>query len=79
VAYVLLPAGVIWLILRLLAELPPENNAVRTAETVFALASLYLLLRVVQTALMSLIDEKMRGQSCCSTSFASVCAWSGAR
>ncbi len=60
VAYVLLPTGVIWLILRVLAELPPDEWAVRMAKTVFALTGLYLLLRVAQVTLMSLVDEKMR-------------------
>jgi small-conductance mechanosensitive channel/CRP-like cAMP-binding protein len=60
VAYVLLPTGGIWLILRALAELPPDDWAVRTAETAFALTGLYLLLRVAQALLMSLVDEQMR-------------------
>ena len=60
VAYVLLPAGGIWLILRVLAELPADDWAVRTAETAFALTGLYLLLRVAQALLMSLVDEQMR-------------------
>jgi small-conductance mechanosensitive channel/CRP-like cAMP-binding protein len=60
VAYVLLPTGGIWLILRVLAELPPDDWAVRTAETAFALTGLYLLLRVAQALLMSLVDEQMR-------------------
>ena len=58
IAYVLLPTAAIWLILRLLAELPPENVAVRVAETAFALTSLYLLLRVAQAVLTSFLDEK---------------------
>jgi small-conductance mechanosensitive channel len=60
VAYVLLPTGGIWLILRVLAELPANDWAVRTAETAFALTSLYLLLRVAQASVMSLVDEQMR-------------------
>src|SRR5580704_4120748 len=60
VAYVLLPTGGIWLILRVLAELPPDDWAVRTAETAFALTGLYLLLRVAQALLMSLVDDQMR-------------------
>ena len=60
VAYVLLPTGGIWLILRVLAELPADDWAVRTAETAFALTGLYLLLRVAQALLMSLVDEQMR-------------------
>ena len=60
VAYVLLPTGGIWVILRLLAELPADDWAVRTAETAFALTGLYLLLRVAQASLMSLVDEQMR-------------------
>src|SRR6202047_3651567 len=60
VAYVLLPTGGIWLILRVLAELPADDWAVRTAETAFSLTGLYLLLRVAQALLMSLVDEQMR-------------------
>jgi len=59
IAYVLLPTGAIWLILRVLAELPADNWAVRTAETAFALTGLYLLLRVAQAMLMSLLDDRM--------------------
>src|SRR3984957_16057365 len=60
VAYVLLPSGGIWVILSVLAELPPDNWIVRIAETAFALTGLYLLLRVVQASVMSLVDEQMR-------------------
>jgi small-conductance mechanosensitive channel len=60
VAYVLLPSGGIWVILSVLAELPPDDWAVRTAETAFALTGLYLLLRVAQASVMSLVDEQMR-------------------
>jgi small-conductance mechanosensitive channel/CRP-like cAMP-binding protein len=60
VAYVLLPTGAIWLILRVLAGLPAHDNAVRVAETAFALTGLYLLLRVAQVALMSLVEDQMR-------------------
>jgi small-conductance mechanosensitive channel/CRP-like cAMP-binding protein len=60
ISYVLLPTGAIWLILRVLADLPPDNWGVRTAETAFALTGLYLLLRVAQTILMSLVDDQMR-------------------
>jgi len=42
VAYVLLPAGAMWLILRVLAGLPANDSAVRLAETAFALTGLYL-------------------------------------
>jgi len=59
VAYVLLPTGALWLILRLLAGLPAHDNAVRLAETAFALPGLYLLLRVAQAVLMSLVEEQM--------------------
>ena len=59
VAYVLLPTGGIWLILRVLAELPADDWAVRTAETALALTGLYLLLRVAQASVMSLVDEQM--------------------
>ena len=59
-AYVLFPTGAIWLILRVLAELPPDNWGIRMAETAFALTGLYLLLRVVQAMLMSLVDDQMR-------------------
>jgi small-conductance mechanosensitive channel len=60
VAYVLLPTGAMWLILRLLAGLPPSDSAVRVAETAFALTGLYLLLHVAQAALTSLLGEQMR-------------------
>jgi small-conductance mechanosensitive channel len=60
VSYVLLPTGAIWLILRVLAELPVDNWAVRTAETAFALTGLYLLLRVAQAMLISLVDDQKR-------------------
>jgi hypothetical protein len=49
-AYLLLPSGAIWLILRVLADVPPDAWAVRTAETAFALTGLYLLLRLAQAA-----------------------------
>lgn len=57
-AYLLLPTGAIWLILRVLAELPPQNWAVRSAETTFALIALYLLLRLAQATLETLIDDQ---------------------
>jgi small-conductance mechanosensitive channel/CRP-like cAMP-binding protein len=60
VAYVLLPTGGVWMILRVLAELPSDDWAVRAAETAFALTGLYLMLRVVQALLVSLVDEQMR-------------------
>ena len=60
VAYVLLPTGGVWMILRVLAELPSDDWAVRAAETAFALTGLYLVLRVVQGLLVSLVDEQMR-------------------
>jgi small-conductance mechanosensitive channel len=60
VAYVLLPTGAIWLILRVLAGLPAHGNAVRLAETAFALTGLYLLLRVAQVASMTLVEDQMR-------------------
>src|SRR3984957_13418473 len=59
-AYVLLPSGGIWLILRELAELPSNDWAVCVAETVFALSGLYMLLRVLQESVTSLVDEQMR-------------------
>src|SRR5580704_18026421 len=59
-AYLLLPSGGIWLILRVLAELPANDWAVCAAETVFALSGLYMLLRVAQASVMSLVDEQMR-------------------
>lgn len=59
-SYVLLPTGAIWLILRVLADLPADNWGVRTAETAFALTGLYLLLRVAQAILMSLVDDRTR-------------------
>jgi small-conductance mechanosensitive channel len=60
IAYLLLPTGAIWLTLRVLADLPDENWAVRTAETAFALTGLYLLLRLAQAALMTLVDDQAR-------------------
>ena len=60
IAYLVLPTGGIWLILGALAELPPGNWAVRSAETAFALTSLYVLLRLAQAALMTLIDDRTR-------------------
>ena len=60
VAYVLLPIGGVWMILRVLAELPADDWAVRAAETAFALTGLYLVLRVAQALLVSLVDEQMR-------------------
>ncbi|MBV9672565.1 MAG: mechanosensitive ion channel [Verrucomicrobia bacterium] len=60
VSYVLLPTGAVWIILRMLAELPAENWGVRMAETAFALTTLYLLLRVAQVILMSLVDDQIR-------------------
>ena len=59
-AYLVLPTGAIWLILRILAELPPENWAVRSAETAFALTGLYLLLRIAQAALMTVVDDRQQ-------------------
>lgn len=58
-ATLLLPTGAAWLILRVLAGLPAENWAVRTAETAFALTGLYLVLRLAQAVLMGLLDERM--------------------
>lgn len=63
IAYLLLPAGAIWLILRVLVELPPTDRLVRTAETVFALSGLYLLLRIAQAALMAMIDSDDQGRA----------------
>jgi len=60
VSYVLLPTGAIWLILRVLAQLPADNWGVRAAETAFALTGLYLLLRVAQAILMSLVADQTR-------------------
>jgi small-conductance mechanosensitive channel len=60
ISYDLLPTGAIWLILRVLAELPADNWGVRAAETAFALTGLYLLLRVAQVMLMSLVEDEMR-------------------
>src|SRR6516162_565226 len=45
---------------RVLADLPADNWGVRTAETAFALTGLYLLLRVAQAMLMSLVDDQTR-------------------
>jgi len=60
VSYVLLPTGAIWLILRVLAQLPVNNWGVRTAETAFALTGLYLLLHVAQAILLSLVADQAR-------------------
>jgi small-conductance mechanosensitive channel/CRP-like cAMP-binding protein len=59
-AYVLMPSGGIWLILRLLAERPANDWAVCAAETVFALSGLHMLLRVAQASVMNLVDEQMQ-------------------
>jgi small-conductance mechanosensitive channel/CRP-like cAMP-binding protein len=59
-AYVLLPSGGIWLILRLLAERPANDWAVCVVETVFALSGLYMMLRVAQASVMSFVDEQVR-------------------
>ena len=59
VGYLLLPTGAIWLILRVLAELPPDNWAVRAAETAFALTGLSLALQLAQALLMNLLDERV--------------------
>lgn len=59
-AYLILPTGATWLILRMLAELPPENWAVRSAETAFALTGLYLLLRIAQAVLMTVVDDRQQ-------------------
>ena len=56
----MLPAGAVWLILRVLAELPDRNLSVRTAETLFALTALHVLLRLGQSVLMTLIDDQAR-------------------
>lgn len=60
IAYVLLPIGAIWLILRLLAELPADDWSVRLAETAFALTGLYILLHVAQAMLISMVDDQKR-------------------
>src|ERR1700730_5316624 len=60
VAYVLLPSGGIWVILSVLAELPPNDWAVCAAETVFALSALHMLLRVALASVVGLVDEQMR-------------------
>ena len=58
VTYLVLPTGATWFILRVLADLPAENWATRSAETAFALTGLYLLLRLAQALLMMLLDER---------------------
>jgi small-conductance mechanosensitive channel/CRP-like cAMP-binding protein len=60
IAYLVLPTGAIWLILEALAGLPRGNWAVRTAETVFALTSLYVLLSLAQAALTTFLDDNGR-------------------
>jgi small-conductance mechanosensitive channel len=60
IAYVLMPTGGLWLILRALAELPTNHWAVCAAETAFSLTGLYILLRLAQAALTSLFNEQMR-------------------
>lgn len=60
IAVLLCPAGAIWLILRVLADMPPGHWAVRSAETAFALTGLYLLLRVGQAFLMTTIGDQAR-------------------
>ena len=59
-AYVLLPTGAIWLVLRALAGLSPENVAVRVAETAFAVTALYVVLNVAQAITVGLLDEEAR-------------------
>jgi hypothetical protein len=59
-AYGLLPTGAIWLILTRLAGNPPENTAVRVAETGFTLVALYLVLKVAQGVLAWLIGNEHR-------------------
>jgi small-conductance mechanosensitive channel len=60
IAYLLLPTAALWMILRLLAELPDESDAVRIDKTFFVLGALYLLLRICQAVLASVLDEQMR-------------------
>ena len=59
-AYVLLPAGALWLILRTLAGLPEENVITRSAETAFALAALFLVLDAAYSALIALMGLDAR-------------------
>ncbi len=56
--YLLLPTGAIWLILRELAGLPASHTLVHSAETAFGLTALYLLLRIGQRLLMSVMDNR---------------------
>nr|WP_294523022.1 mechanosensitive ion channel domain-containing protein [uncultured Rhodopila sp.] len=58
IAYLLLPAAALWIILRQFAELPAGNNFVRTAATVCALSALYLLLRVLQSVVIRVLDSQ---------------------
>ena len=58
VAYLLLPAAAVWIILRRFAGLPAEDEFVRSAATVFALTALYLLLRVLQSVLIRVLDNQ---------------------
>jgi small-conductance mechanosensitive channel len=60
VVYGLLPTGAIWLILTQVAGYPPENVAVRIAETGFALTALYIVLKVVQAVLAWMIGNEQR-------------------
>ncbi|RBP07434.1 cyclic nucleotide-binding protein [Roseiarcus fermentans] len=58
--YGLLPAGAVWLILTQLAGAPPDNVAVRIAQTAFALIALYITLKVIQALLAWLIGDDRR-------------------
>jgi small-conductance mechanosensitive channel len=60
VVYGLLPTGAIWLILTQVTGLPPENVAVKVAETGFALIALYLLLKIIQAMLAWMIGDQQR-------------------
>ena len=60
VVYGLLPTGAIWLILTRVAGYPPENVAVRVAETGFALTTLYVVLKLVQAVLAWMIGNEQR-------------------
>jgi small-conductance mechanosensitive channel len=59
-AWLLLPSGAIWLVLRDLTALPPTAWPLRAAETAFAIIGLSQLLRIGQAALMAVIGDQTR-------------------
>ncbi len=58
IIYVVLPTGTIWLVLRHVALLPPDNLGVRIAVTIFSISAIFVVLRMAQTLLMAVVDEE---------------------